>query len=95
MAYLQNEWTTPTSIKTEVDKKWELTRTREKEERNKEYQKTKLYRKLQNQQEFLLKLQEELKAIPDYKTNWRTPKLQKISEISAEIKMLESQIRLL
>jgi len=80
-------------IKTEVDKIWEHTRTKEREERNKEYQKTKLYRRLQNQKEFLGTLQIELIAIPDYQTNKRASKLQKINEISAEIKMLEIQIK--
>ena len=80
-------------IKTEVDKIWELTRTKEREERNKEYKRTKLYRQLQNQQEFKEKLQIELKAIPSYKTNWIATKNQKINEVSAEIRMLEMQIR--
>lgn len=82
-------------IKTEIDKVWELTRTKEREERNREYQRTKLYRRLQNQKDFLAKLQMELKEIPPYKTNWITTKNQKINEISAEIKMLEAQIQML
>jgi len=80
-------------IKTEVDKIWELIRTREREERNKEYQRTKLYRQLQNQEEYLQQLQKELREIPTYKTNWIATKNQKINEISYEISILKMQIR--
>ncbi len=82
-------------IKDEISNIWQLTYSKEREERNKEYQRNGLLKRLKNQKEFLDTLKTELKAIPDYKTNWRASKLQKIAEVTAEIKMLETQIRML
>jgi hypothetical protein len=79
-------------IKNEIDNIWEIVRSKEREEKNIAYQINRLYSRLQNQKEFLVTLQSELRTIPDYQTNKRASKLQKINGISAEIKMLETQI---
>ncbi|HEX2787583.1 MAG TPA: helicase-related protein [Ignavibacteria bacterium] len=74
-------------IRDEMDNIWEIIR-------NKEYQVKKIFGLIENKSKYLDKLYTEYDQIPDFQTRKRDTKYTKIMEISNEIEVLKSQLKM-